>query len=179
MSMICRRTRSGDKFFTCPLFVPMNKSQVIWLIIRLFGVYLAFLLVVTFIGLVGSIPALFTLPKIDAPNKNANVSNPTMIRPIEIQPSEGIYGANNDPTQPNQPKSADDSITAKFKGENFTTFLWYLIMTAIYGALTWYLIRDGRILFDVLNRERPDWAGAEREPEVTTLNLTEEKRRAE
>lgn len=157
----------------------MNKSQVIWLIIRLAGVYLAFLLVVTFIGLVGSIPALFTLPKIDAPNKNANVSNPTMIRPIEIQPAEGIYGANSDPTQPNQPKSADDSITAKFKGENFTTFLWYLIMTAIYSALTWYLIRDGRILFDVLNRERPDWAGAEREPEVTTLNLTEEKRQAE
>jgi hypothetical protein len=28
-------------------------------------------------------------------------------------------------------------VTAKFKGENVTNFLWFLIMTALYGAAAW------------------------------------------
>ncbi|MBK7704327.1 MAG: hypothetical protein IPN69_03345 [Acidobacteria bacterium] len=148
----------------------MNKSQVIWLIIRLFGVYLAYLALVSFFGLVGSIPALFTLPKLDAPNKNANVSSPTPIRSAQINPTGG-FETYEDPTQPKTDKKDDDSITAKFKGENVTNFLWFLIVTAIYVVAAWYLLRDGRILFSVLNRERPDGPEKEREPEVTTLNL--------
>ena len=36
----------------------MNKYQVIWLIIRLAGVYFAYLALAAFLGVVGSIPAL-------------------------------------------------------------------------------------------------------------------------
>ncbi len=147
----------------------MNKSQVIWLIIRLFGVYLAYLALFSFFSLVGSIPALFTLPKLDAPNKNANVSSPMPMRPTQISPNG--FGVNEDPTQPKTEDKNEESITAKFKGENVTNFLWFLIVTALYGALAWYLLRDGRILFAVLNRERDDGPTIEREPEVTTLNL--------
>jgi hypothetical protein len=149
----------------------MNKSQVIWLIIRLFGVYFAYLTLITFFGLVASIPALFTLPKLDAPNKNPNVSSPGFPRsdPTSLNPYE-------DPTQPKSEKKDDDPITGKFKGENFTNFLWFLVMTAIYGFVGWYTLRDGLILFAALNRERPEGSEKEREPEVTTLNLSDQEK---
>jgi len=155
----------------------MNKYQVVWLIIRLMGLFFAYLTLVTFFGLVGSIPALFTLPKIDAPSKNANANvafnqNPT----LRVQP---IYpNANyNSPEAPNDNNGAktDESITDKFKGENFKNFMWFLVMTLVYGAITWYLLRDGRILYDVLNREQPHGIGKEKEAEVTTLNLSDKQ----
>lgn len=149
----------------------MNKYQVVWLIIRLAGVYVAIQAVLSFFALVGSVPALFTLPKLDAPKKNANVNvnDPNMIRPVPINPS-GIPEAAPEVT-PAGGKSNDESITGKFTAATFTTFLWFLVITVIYGAIAWYLLRDGRILFAVLNRERPDGSEKEREPEVTTLNL--------
>jgi len=151
----------------------MNKYQVVWLIIRLAGVYFAFLTLVTFFGLVGSIPALFTLPKIDAGPKNANVSMP-LNAPIRVQPisPNGNYNA---PESADQKTKADESITDKFKGENVKNFAWFLILTAIYGAATWYLLRDGRILYAVLNREEPHGLTKEKEAEVTTLNLSDKQ----
>jgi hypothetical protein len=151
----------------------MNKYQVIWLIIRLAGVYFAYLTLVSFLGLVGSIPALFTLPKIDANPKNANVavnSNPTFrVQPIS---PNGNYNALD--AAENKEKSGD-SITDKFKGENVTTFAWFLILTAIYGAAAWYLLRDGRHLYGILNREKPDESSKEKEAEVTSLNLSDKQ----
>lgn len=166
---------SDGKFFF-GLF--MNKTQVIWLIIRLAGVYFAFLLVTAFFGLLGSIPALYTLPKLDLPNKNSNVSTPGAVRSSGFpsnptNPTNPTYDVSDDPSQPNSAKTDEESVTAKFKGENFTNFLWFLVMTGIYGALTWYTLRDGRLLFDVLNRERPDGVEMAREPEVTSLNLSD------
>ncbi len=151
----------------------MNKYQVIWLIIRLVGVYFAYLTLVAFLGLVGSIPALFTLPKIDANPKNANVSvnsNPT----YRVQPISPNGNYNAPETAENKEKS-DESITDKFKGENVKTFAWFLILTAIYGAAAWYLLRDGRILYGILNREKPEESGKEKEAEVTTLNLSDKQ----
>jgi hypothetical protein len=148
----------------------MNKTQVIWLIIRLIGVYVLYLGVLSFFSLAGSVPGLYTLPKLEAPNKNANVTNPNVIRPVPI-PQTGANDQSGAEPTPTAGKSDEDSITAKFKGKNFTNFLYYLIVTAIYGVLAWYLIRDGRILFAVLNRERQSGPENEREPEVTTLNL--------
>ncbi len=147
----------------------MNKYQVIWLIIRLAGVYVAIQAVFSFFALVGSVPALFTLPKLDAPKKSANVNDPNIIRPVPVNPT-GFPEPSPEAT-PATGKTEDDSITAKFKAATFTNFLWFLVTTAIYGVVAWYLLRDGRILFAVLNRERPDGPEKEREPEVTTLNL--------
>ena len=158
----------------------MNKYQVVWLIIRLAGVYFAYLTLVTFFGLVGSIPALFTLPKIDTNPKNANVStmpqngtnpaNPT----YRVQPVSPNLNANSSESPENGGKT-DESITDKFKGENVKTFAWFLVFTAIYGAAAWYLLRDGRILYDVLNREAPDSLIKEKEAEVTQLNLSDKQ----
>jgi septal ring-binding cell division protein DamX len=152
----------------------MNKYQVIWLIIRLAGVYFAYLAIFTLLGLLGSIPALFTLPKIDATNpRNANVaanSNPTFrVQPIS---PDGNYNANGNAE--NNGKT-DESVTAKFKGENVTNFLWFLIMTALYGAAAWYFLRDGRILYGILNREEPHGLAKEKEAEVTQLNLSDKQ----
>jgi len=151
----------------------MNKYQVVWLIIRLAGVYFAYLTLVTFLGLLGSIPALFTLPKIDATPKSANIStgqNPAY-RPQSIPPN---FNANA-PETPDGSGKTDESITDKFKGENVKNFAWFLIMTAIYGAAAWYLLRDGRILYGILNREEPHGLVKGKEAEVTQLNLSDKQ----
>jgi hypothetical protein len=150
----------------------MNKHQVVWLIIRLFGVYLAYLTLVSLLGLLGSIPALFTLPKLDTDNKNANISMPQN-PPVRVQPIPPNYGANDNPETAEKPTG--DSITAKFKGENVKNFAWFLVMTALYGVITWYLLRDGRILFEVLNREEPHGGIKKKEAEVTSLNLSDKQ----
>lgn len=151
----------------------MNKHQVVWLIIRLIGVYFAYLTLVSLFGLVGAVPALFTLPKIDANTKNANVassSNPT-IRVQPISPN-GNYNA---PENAENKENSDESIADKFKGENVKIFAWFLVLTAFYGVAAWYLLRDGRILFDLLNREEPHGLIKEKESEVTSLNLSDKQ----
>ena len=152
----------------------MNKYQVVWLIIRLAGVYFAYLTLVTFLGLLGSIPALFTLPKIDANPKNANVSTMPQNPTTRVQPVSPNINANVPDGTENGGKT-DESITDKFKGENVKTFAWFLIFTAIYGAAAWYLLRDGRILYAVLNREEPHGLIKGKEAEVTQLNLSDKQ----
>ena len=153
----------------------MNKYQVIWLIIRLVGVYFAYLTLVSFLGLVASIPALFTLPKIDVSTKNANVaanSNPS----IRVQPISPNGNLNVPESADSKEKSNGESITDKFKGENVKNFVWFLLLTGFYGAAAWYLLRDGRVLYDVLNREKPhESASKEKESEVTSLNLSDKQ----
>ena len=151
----------------------MNKYQVVWLIIRLAGVYFAYLTLAAFFGLLGAVPALFTLPKIDTEKKNANIAvntNPTY-RVQPISPNANNNG--NEAADPNQ--KTEDSITAKFKGDNVTNFLWFLILTALYGAAAWYLLKDGRILYGVLSREEPQGLKKEKEAEVTSLNLSDKQ----
>ena len=152
----------------------MNKYQVIWLIIRLVGVYFAYLTLVSFLGLVSSIPALFTLPKIDVSTKNANVaanSNPS----IRVQPISPNGNLNVPESADSKEKSNGESITDKFKGENVKNFVWFVLLTGFYGAAAWYLLRDGRILYDVLNREKPHESAKEKESEVTSLNLSDKQ----
>jgi ABC-type transport system involved in multi-copper enzyme maturation permease subunit len=155
----------------------MNKYQVVWLIIRLAGVYFAYLTLAAFLGLAGSIPALFTLPKIDVDKKNANANvavngNPT----YRVQPISPNVNYNSSETSDANAAKSGDSITAKFKGENVTNFLWFLILTAFYGAAAWYLLRDGRILYGILNREEPHGLKTkEKEAEVTSLNLSDKQ----
>jgi hypothetical protein len=155
----------------------MNKYQVIWLIIRAAGVYFAYLALITFFGLAASIPALFTLPKLDANPKNANVAvnqNPTF-RVQPVSPNPNFNAAETTENGEKTGDKKDDSITDKFKGENVKTFAWFLILTAIYGAAAWYLLRDGRVLYGVLNREEPHGLIKEKEAEVTSLNLSDKQ----
>jgi hypothetical protein len=152
----------------------MNKYQVIWLIIRVAGVYFAYLTLVAFLGLVGSIPALFTLPKIDANPKNANVNAAPQNPTLRVQPVTPNINYNGTEPLENGDKK-DDSITDKFKGENVKTFAWFLVLTALYGAAAWYLLRDGRILYGLLNREEPHGLIKEKEAEVTQLNLSDKQ----
>src|SRR4051812_22878622 len=111
----------------------MNKYQVIWLIIRLAGVYFAYLTLVSFLGLVGSVPALFTLPKIDVGTKNANVSVNQPNIPTRVQPI-GPNGNLSAPETADNKEKKDESITGNFLGENVKTFVWFLILTGFYGA---------------------------------------------
>ena len=153
----------------------MNKYQVIWLIIRLVGVYFAYLTLVTFLGLVGSIPALFTLPKIDTTSpKNANVSTMPQNPTLRVQPISPNINSNSSDGAENGGKT-EEGITDKFKGENVKTFAWFLVLMAIYGAAAWYLLRDGRILYAILNREEPQGLSKQKEAEVTTLNLSDKQ----
>jgi hypothetical protein len=153
----------------------MNKYQVIWLIIRLVGVYFAYLTLAAFLGLLGSVPALFTLPKIDATNpKNANVSTMPQNPTLRVQPiTPNINSNSSDGTETGG--KTEEGITDKFKGENVKTFAWFLVLTAIYGAAGWYLLRDGRALYAVLNREEPHGISKEKEAEVTQLNLSDKQ----
>lgn len=155
----------------------MNKYQVIWLIIRLAGVYFAYLTLAAFLGLVGSIPALFTLPKIDVDKKNANSNVAVNTNPTyRVQPISPNMNSNSLETADGNAAKPGDSITAKFKGENVTNFLWFLILTAFYGAATWYLLKDGRILYGILNREEPHGLKTkQKEAEVTSLNLSDKQ----
>jgi hypothetical protein len=154
----------------------MNKYQVVWLIIRLAGVYCAYLTLIAFLGLVGSIPALFTLPKIDVDKKNGNANSAVNANPTyRVQPISPNVNYNSPETADGNTAKPEDSITAKFKGENVTNFLWFLILTAFYGAAAWYLLKDGRILYGILNREEPHGLKKEKEAEVTSLNLSDKQ----
>ena len=50
------------------------------------------------------------------------------------------------------------------------SFLGELLLALIYGAIGFYFLRDGRLLFAVLMREDSE-KKKKSEPEVTTLNL--------
>jgi hypothetical protein len=152
----------------------MNKYQVVWLIIRLAGVYFAYLTLIGFLGLLGSVPALFTLPKIDATSpKNANVSTMPQNPTLRVQPISPNVNSNG--TENGAENSDKESIADKFKGENVKNFAWFLILTALYGAAAWYLLRDGRVLYGILNREQPHGLSKGKEAEVTQLNLSDKQ----
>lgn len=155
----------------------MNKYQAIWLIIRLAGVCCAFMAIMTFFSLVGSIPGLFSLPKIDVGTKNSNVSNaPQPVMPV-VRPQPGFPNANSMPDTDDAKAKDGDSITAKFTTEGVKTFGWNLLMAIIYFAITWYLLRDGRLIFALLNREEPiGLSTRQKEAEVTSLNLTDQQK---
>jgi hypothetical protein len=148
----------------------MNKQQLVWLLIRLAGVYFAYLTFFSFVSLAGTVPGLFSLPKIDSGAKTANSAvQPSPAVRVQQFPVNGTFDT---PEPADAGKSADESAMDKFKGENFTSFLWFFFITAIYAAAAWYLISDGRVLFEVLNREEPQGL-RRKDAEVTALNLSD------
>lgn len=150
----------------------MNKQQVVWLIIRLIGLYFAYLALASLFALIGAVPALFTLPKIDADGRsNANVSTPSPAIRVQPIPPDG----NLDAADPTAATEKNETLTEKFTAESVKTAAWFFLLTLLYGAAAWYLLRDGRVLFEILNREDPHGLIKERGAEVTTLNLSDKQ----
>lgn len=139
----------------------MNKKEVAWLVIRLIGLYFAYLAIVALFGVIGSAPALIFMPPAlnTASNANTAVAN-TRIQTIP-------YNAN--PISESTPQT-ETAASETERSEIVKTFLWYIFLTAIYGAVGWYLLRDGRLFYALLMRE-DSIRKREAEPEVTTLNL--------
>lgn len=142
----------------------MTKKESVWLIIRLIGVYFAYLTVISFFSAISVVPSLLFAPAdLKIPQKN-NAETPVSIaQPTPFGMNENV--PNNAPTKSNS-ANADEKNTA----ENLKSFFWYVFLTAIYGVTGWYLLRDGRLFYALLMREEI-MKKREAEPEVTTLNL--------
>jgi hypothetical protein len=139
----------------------MNKREVVWLIIRLIGVYFAYSAVVSALSLFGSIYNYASFP-------SAAVSSPkTNNETIRTRPTPpGI----NMPEADNPVKNETNAPADKAKSEAFKLIFWFVLLIGLYGVAGWYLIRDGKYLFAVLNREEAN--GEEKQvPQVTSLNL--------
>lgn len=149
----------------------MTKREVVWLLIRLAGVFFAYLTVVTLFTVVTSgWGTIFAPPKIDAPTANGNrASAMPGIQPAT--PYDPGFGAN-----PNQIATPAPAVAEpvkpedKAKREAVMTVLGGILLVLIYGGLSFYFLRDGRILYMLLMREDSD-KPKNSEPEVTTLNL--------
>lgn len=160
----------------------MNKRQTVWLIVRLIGVYFAYWAIVAFLSLIGAIYAYVSLPSGTSTTK-ANTGNTRVQMPTPtINPAIQTV------------KTPAEEEAEKLKSGVGKDILWQLFLTAIYGASGWYLIKNGKHLFAVLNREEltdetdetasfplpkskenavatPDISS--RKEEVTSLNLSE------
>ncbi len=141
----------------------MIKSEVVWLIIRLIGLYFAYLTIISLVGLIGSAPALiFMPPALDsAPSSNTAIPN-TRIQPAPYNVNPAV--------EPLSKNNAQTAANDKDRSETVKIFLWYILLTAIYGVVGWYLLRDGRLFYALLMREEVIKT-SKAEPEVTTLNL--------
>lgn len=133
----------------------MNKHEVVWLIIKLIGMYFVYSAIVAFFGLLGSISALYSLPSeasAASPKTDANVS---AVSPVAAP--DGFPTPMTATRQPNAAgKTADkplDPAAKKARDEAIKNLLRSVFLTALYGAIGFYLMRDGRILFALLSRE--------------------------
>lgn len=141
----------------------MTKKEVVWLLIRMFGVYFAYLAIVSLFAVFAVLPSLIFTPVINSP-ANANTQIPaTKVQPV---PFNGSSDLPNEPV----PDTTSASVEPKENSEAVKTFLWYILLTFIYGAVGWYLLRDGRLFYFLLMREEVI-KKSEPEPEVTSLNL--------
>ena len=143
----------------------MTKRELVWLIIRLAGVYFAYLTVITFFTMISSGWGLvFAPPKLDVSTTSTNRSV-TMpgIQPAPFDPNTNP--AIETPNNNEQLKPGD-----KVRREAIMNLAGIVVLTLIYGAIGFYFLRDGRLLFALLMREE-SLTLKKSEPEVTTLNL--------
>lgn len=150
----------------------MTKREFVWLLIRLAGVFFAYLAIATFFTVVTSgWSTIFAPPKLDVQTANSNrASTMPGIQPVTP------YDPSMNPANPNQitqptPVSAEpEKPEDKARREAVMKVLGSLLLALIYGGLGFYFLRDGRILYILLMREDSD-KPKNSEPEVTTLNL--------
>lgn len=137
----------------------MNKREVVWLIVRLIGVYLTYLAIVSVFGLIGSGSALISASSQPTVVKPENENVRVLPTPLPMKPEADTAAA----VKP-------DPTAEKLKSEAFKDLLLHIFLTAIYGAIGLYLIKSGRIFFDILNNEASS-TRKEADPAVTTLDL--------
>lgn len=143
----------------------MTKRDLVWLLIRLAGVYFAYLAVITFFTTINSGWGLiFAPPKLDIPNAN---SNKTVAIP-GIQPAP--YDPNMNPALPTPNNNETLGPEDKVRRETIMSLVGLVVLTLIYGGIGFYLLRDGRLFYLILMREETE-KKKDAEPEVTTLNL--------
>ncbi|CAN5259671.1 hypothetical protein BH10ACI1_BH10ACI1_20700 [soil metagenome] len=166
----------------------MNKQQTIWLIIRLIGVYFGYWAIVSLLTFVASFYTFVSLPSATAAakqNTNSNIPGIPISTPRVVNPTVET------------PKTEAEKVSEKAKSDALKDVFWYLFLTAIYGAIGWYLIKNGKYIFALLIREEQFELFAEtaesstfpvspkssemvtslnipsRKEEVTSLNLSE------
>jgi len=145
----------------------MNKREVVWLIVRLIGVYVSYCAIVSAFALASSIWLLFSVPSKTGPN--TGTENETVIQRPEGIPGITAPTGRPDPT----PRTATKTDTAadEARREVFKLILKDLLLTLVLGGIGFYLLIHGRILFNILMRENQA-AEKEKEPESILLNLT-------
>jgi hypothetical protein len=157
----------------------MTKRQVVWLITKLIGVYFAYSAIVAVPDLISSLYHYTSLPSPPRFAKNENPAN-------NVQTVSPMNPTVNNPAinNPAVAKTETETPAEKAKNDALKLFLWNLFATLFYGLIGWYLIRDGRFLVAVLNRQEPfDESGKpvesdsfplskKKEEVVTSLNLS-------
>jgi len=127
----------------------MNKREVVWLVVKLIGTYFFYLAVVSFFSLISSVSILYSLSSepTSATKPDANIS----VSPVTTP--DGFPSRQSNSSGKNAEKPILDAVSKKAGDEAVKNLLWYIFLTAFYGTVAFYLIRDGRILFAVLSRE--------------------------
>ena len=126
----------------------MNKQQTVWLIIRLIGVYFAYLAIIAALGLISGIYGYFSPTSASTTlNSNTAVNAGRTSVPTPRPQIPGI------PTPKTEEERVAEKAAEKLKSEAGKEVLWQFFLTAIYGAVGFYLIKNGKHLFVILNRE--------------------------
>jgi hypothetical protein len=131
----------------------MNKREVVWLIVRLMGVYFAYLAVISVFTLVGSVSMLYSLS-----------SDGTAVTKAEPEFNRAVPNAV-------PPPSKVETPAEKAKNEAFKAMLLNIFLTALYAGVSFYLIAKGTILFNILNKEQEPTSQRVKESTVTTIKL--------
>lgn len=164
----------------------MSKQNVVWLITKLIGVCFAYWTIVAFFVLISSISAYISLPSPPRfpKNENTTANIQTTVPGFPVNPTIGNSSIINPANNPAAQKAEAENPVQTAKNNALKQLLWDLFLFVIYGLFAWYLIRDGRILFAILNREAPfDESGEpvrdasfplgkKKEQVVTTLDLS-------
>lgn len=145
----------------------MNKRELVWLIVRLIGVYFAYSAIVSVFSVASAGSALYSaLPGAPAKTETEAAKPPQGTLTPFPMPGMTPAKAEPEPASTNKP----DPAAEKQKSAAFKDLLFYIFLTGIYGAFAFYLIRNGRILFDILNNES-SVSRKQSDPAVTTLDL--------
>lgn len=126
----------------------MNKPQTVWLMIRLIGVYFAYSAIIAALGLISATYGYLSPTSTStAINSNTSVSANRASVATPRPQTPGI------PTPKTPEEREAEKAAEKLKSEAGKEVLWQFFLTAIYGAVGFYLIRNGKHLFVILNRE--------------------------
>jgi hypothetical protein len=146
----------------------MNKRELVWLIVKIIGVYFIYLTIVSAFSLISSVSTAYSVSsQVSSTKSDANSAVSPVLMP-ETFPAKTPVSPNKTGEKPvvdaSQKKIADDAIKTVF---------FYVFLIALYGALGFYLIKDGRILFMILNREERI---VEETKEINSLGIFDDKK---